>query len=167
MGKLSNLTALLIGLLALTAATALPLDAANFLYTWDASPDAGLTGYRVYQSVDDSDYELLAEIEESDLDDPSHPSYLVTGLQDGFVYHFAASAVSSSGTESDPSNQTCITVNGQVVQCQDNNQSGTTVFISCFITAAGHFDGAWNKKTGSSPSPRRPQNPIRADFSID
>lgn len=137
-------TALFIGLAALMAATALPLGAANFLYTWDASPDAGLSGYRVYQSVGDSDYELLAEIEESDLDDPSHPSYLVTGLQDGFVYHFAASAVSSSGTEGDTSNQTCVTVNGQVVQCQDNNQSGTTVFISCFINTASRGAGAWN-----------------------
>jgi hypothetical protein len=167
MRKLLNRTILLIGFSALMAAAALPLDAANFLYTWDASPDAGLSGYRVYQSVDDSDYELLAEIEEPDLDDPSHPSYLVTGLQDGFVYHFAASAVSSSGTESDPSNQTCITVNGQVAQCQDNNQSGTTVFISCFITAAGHFDGAWNKKTECSPTPRRPQNPIHTDSPTD
>jgi len=139
-------TTLFIGLTALMIATAFPLGAANFLYTWDASPDAGLSGYRVYQSVGDSNYELLAEIEEFDLDDPSHPSYLVTGLQDGFVYHFAASTVSASGTEGDPSNQTCITVNGQVVQCQDNNQSGSTVFISCFITAAGHSVGAGNEK---------------------
>lgn len=137
-------TTLFIGLTALMVATAWPLRAANFLYTWNASPDVGLSGYRVYQSVGNSDYELLAEIEESDLDDPSHPSYLVTGLQSGFTYHFAASAVSASGTEGDPSNQTCITVNGQVVQCQDNNESGATVFISCFITAAGHSAGAWN-----------------------
>lgn len=141
MRKPPNCTALLIGLLALMAATALPLGAADFLFTWDASPDADLSGYRVYQSVGDSDYEMLAEIEEPDLDDPSHPSYLVTGLQDGIVYHFAASAVSASGTEGDQSNQTCVTVNGQVVQCQDNNQNGATVFVSCFINAASHGDG--------------------------
>jgi len=162
MRKLLHRTILLIGLTALMAATALPLGAANFLYTWDASPNADLSGYRVYQSVDDSDYELLAEIEESDLDDPSHPSYLVTGLQDGFVYHFAASAVSASGTEGDQSNQTCVTVNGQVVECHDNNQSGTTVFISCFITAAGRSEGSWNEKTGSSLSASRAQIPLPA-----
>jgi hypothetical protein len=153
---------LLIGLAALMAATALPLGAANFLYTWDASPDAGLSGYRVYQSVGDSDYEVLAEIDEADLDDPSHPSYLVTGLQSGFVYHFAASAVSASGTEDHLSNQTCITVNGQVVQCQDNNESGGTVFISCFITAAGHSEGAWKEKTECSLSTRRARNSLLA-----
>jgi hypothetical protein len=120
------------------AATALPLGAADFLFTWDASPQADLSGYRVYQRAGDSSYELLAEIAESDLDDPSHPAYLVTGLQSGFVYHFSASAVSTSGAEGDLSNQTCITVNGQVVQCQDNNQNGTTVLITCFINAASH-----------------------------
>lgn len=166
MRKPLHRTTLFIGLAALMAATALPLDAANFLYTWDASPDAGLSGYRVYQSVGGSNYELLAEIEEADLDDPSHPSYLVTGLQDGFVYHFAASAVSASGTEGDTSNQTCVTVNGQVVQCQDNNQSGATVFISCFITAAGNSVGAWDEKTESSLSARPAQNLTPAPLPI-
>jgi hypothetical protein len=121
----------------------MPLGAADFLYTWNASPDAGLSGYRVYQRTGDSAYELLDEIETADLDDPSHPSYLVTGLQSGFVYHFAASSVSASGTEGDLSNQTCITVNGQVVQCQDNDQTGATIFISCFINTARHGVGAW------------------------
>ena len=125
--------ALLISLSVLLAGTALPLDAADFLYSWDASPGTGFSGYRVYQRMGDSSYELLAEIEEADLDNPSHPSYLVTGLQDGNVYHFAASSVSASGAESDLSNQTCITVNGEVVQCQDNDQNGAVVFISCFI----------------------------------
>lgn len=137
-------TVLLIGLSALIAATAIPLGAADFLFTWNASPDTGLSGYRVYQRTGDSDYELLDEIEKADLDDPSHPSYLVTGLQTGFVYHFAASSINASGTESDLSNQTCITVNGQVVQCQDNDETGATVFISCFIITASRGAGTWN-----------------------
>ena len=146
MRKLSHRTALLVGLSALMAA-AVPLGAADFLFTWDTSPGAGLSGYRVYQRTGDSAYELLTEIEEPDLDDPSHPSYLVTDLQNGFVYHFAASSVDASGTESDLSNQTCVTVNGEVVQCQDNNEAGTTVFISCFINAAGHSVSSRNAKS--------------------
>jgi hypothetical protein len=137
---------LLISLSVLLTATAVPLGAANFLFTWNASPDTDISGYRVYQRTGDSDYKLLAEIEESGLDDPSHPSYLVTGLRDGTTYHFAASTVSAVGEESTLSDQTCITVNGQVVECQDNNQSGTTVFISCFITAAGHSLAPRNRK---------------------
>jgi hypothetical protein len=129
-------TALLIGLAALSASTALPLEAADFLFTWDASPQVDLSGYRVYQQAGDSSYDLIAEIEVSDLDDPSHPAYLVTGLQSGVVYHFAASSVSASGAEGDLSNQTCITVNGQVVQCQDIDEDGATVIITCFINAA-------------------------------
>jgi hypothetical protein len=135
MRKSSHRTALLLVLSALVAATAVPLGAADFLFTWNASPDPDLNGYRVYQRTGDSTYELLAAIDEPDLDDPSHPSYLVTGLQSGFVYHFAASSVSVSGTESDLSGQTCITVNGEVVQCQDDDETGATIFISCFITA--------------------------------
>jgi fibronectin type 3 domain-containing protein len=150
MNKPLHRTIPLIGLTALLVATALPLGAANFLYTWDASPDADLGGYRVYQSAENSDYELLAEIDEPDLQDPVHPSYLVTGLTDGTTYRFAASTVSASGMEGDLSNQTCVTVNGQVVQCQDSNQSGTTVFISCFIDAAGHNVGTGHWKTVKS-----------------
>jgi hypothetical protein len=127
---------LLAGLPALLLAAAWPLCAADFLFTWDPSPDAGLTGYRIYQRTDSSPYDLLAEVEVADLDDPDHPSHLVTGLQSGGVYHFAAAAVKASGEESALSNQTCITVNGQVVECQENDQNGAVVFISCFISAS-------------------------------
>jgi hypothetical protein len=34
-------------------------------------------------------------------------------------------------------NETCVTVNGQVVECNDQDENGATVFISCFISTAG------------------------------
>jgi hypothetical protein len=111
--------------------------AANFLFIWQASTDPSVTAYGIYQRPGDSDYVMIDEVSVQDLDNPAHPSYLATGLTDGNSYWFAATSITSSGTESNLSNQTCITVNGQVIECTDNNQNGTTVFISCFITAAG------------------------------
>jgi hypothetical protein len=80
---------------------------------------------------------MIDEVQVEDLDNPTHPSYRVIGLGDGNRYWFAATSISASSTESDFSNQTCITVNGQVVECNDHDENGTTVFISCFISTAG------------------------------
>lgn len=135
MDKLPTRKAFLACLSVLIVAAAWPLGAADFLYTWDPSPDAGLNSYRVYQRSEDAPYELLAEVDVADLEDPDHPGYLVTDLQSGGVYHFAAASVKASGEESALSNQTCITNNGQVVECQDKDQNGTVVFINCFISA--------------------------------
>ena len=112
-------------------------DAANFLFFWKASTDPSVTAYGIYQRTGNSSYIRIDEIDVQDLDSPTNPSYLVTGLTDGNTYWFAATSITSSATESNLSNQTCITVNGQVVECTDNDENGTTVFISCFITAAG------------------------------
>jgi hypothetical protein len=114
-----------------------PLEAADFLFAWKASSEASITAYRVYQRTGDSPYEMIDEVQVGDLDNPTHPSYMVIGLGGGKRYWFAATSISASGTESDFSNETCITVNGQVVDCDDNDEDGTTVFISCFISTAG------------------------------
>jgi hypothetical protein len=113
------------------------VDAANFLFFWTASTDPSVTAYGIYQRTGDSSYVMIDEVGVQDLDNPANPSYLVAGLTDGNRYWFGASSISSSGIESTLSNQTCITVNGQVLECTDDNENGTTVFISCFITAAG------------------------------
>ena len=113
------------------------VDAADFLFFWKASTDPFVTAYGIYQRTGDSSYVRMDEVSVQDLDNPANPSYLVTGLTDGDTYWFAATSITSSGTESNLSNQTCITVNGQIIECTDNNENGTTVFISCFITAAG------------------------------
>jgi len=123
-----------------------PLDAADFLFTWKASSDASITAYRVYQRTGDSPYEMIDEVQVGDLDNPTHPSYMVIGLGDGNRYWFAATSISASSTESDFSNQTCITVNGQVVECNDHDENGTTVFISCFISTAS--ERVYQRTTG-------------------
>jgi hypothetical protein len=113
------------------------LHAANYLFFWKASTDLSVTHYGIYQRIGDSDYVKIDQVRVRDLDNPAAPSYLATGLSDGNTYWFAATSITSSGTESNLSNQTCITVNGQIVECTDDDENGTTVFISCFITAAG------------------------------
>jgi hypothetical protein len=135
MDKSPHRKAFLACLSILFAAAAWPLGAADFLYTWDPSPDDGLNGYRIYQRTGEATYELLAQVDAAGLKDPAHPGFWITGLQSGGVYHFAAAAVKTSGEESALANQTCITVNDQVVECQDENQSGAVVFINCFISA--------------------------------
>jgi hypothetical protein len=134
MEKLLHRKAFIACLSILIVSAAGPLGATDFLYTWDPSPDEGLNGYRIYQAAGEATYELLAQVDAADLEDPAHPGFWITGLQSG-VYRFAAAAVKTSGEESALANQTCITVNDQVVECQDNDQSGAVVFISCFISA--------------------------------
>ncbi|MCU0593437.1 MAG: hypothetical protein MUC57_18445 [Desulfobacterales bacterium] len=128
------------------AALAPVTDAADFLFVWDASPDPSVTAYGIYQRSGDLPYQKIDEVRVQDLDNPAHPSYRVAGLGDGGTYWFAATAISVSDSESDFANQTCITVNGQVVECTDNDEDGATVYISCFINAVtGRFS---QKATG-------------------
>jgi hypothetical protein len=125
---------------------AAPLDAADFQFTWKASSEPSTTAYRVYQRTGDSPYAMIDEVQVEDLDNPAHPSYMVSGLANGNTYWFAATSIYASSAESDFSNQTCITVNGQVVECDDDDDNGATVFISCFISTASA--GFYQKTTG-------------------
>jgi len=119
------------------------LEAADFLFYWNASSDPSVTAYGVYQRSGDSPYERIDEVRAKDLDDPARPSYRVTGLSDGNTYWFAATAITASNVESDFSNETCVTVNGEVAECTEKDEDGATVFISCFISAA---DGSFYPK---------------------
>lgn len=124
--------ATLLGVMAFTT-----VDAADFLFFWEASTDPSVTAYGIYQRTGDDAYGKIGAVRVQDLNNPANPSFLVTGLTDGYTYWFAATSITSSGTESDLFSQTCITVDGQVFECTDNDELGSTVFISCFITAAG------------------------------
>ena len=124
---------------ALLGATLAPArDAADFVFYWKAASDPFVTAYGVYQRMGDGPYQRIDVIPTADLDDPVHPSYRVTGLNEGNTYWFAASGISASDVESDLSGQTCVTVNGQAVECSDDDdESGAAIIVSCFISAAG------------------------------
>lgn len=125
-------------LIALTGSVVrpLPLEAADFLFTWKPSTDPAVTSYGVYQRIADSPYELIDEVKVEDLDDPAFPSYLATGLITGNTYRFAATSISFS-SESDLHSNTCITLNSEITPCDDDDDNQATVFVSCFISAAG------------------------------
>jgi hypothetical protein len=112
------------------------LHAADFLFTWKASSDPAVAAYGIYQRDGTSSYSRIDIVRVQDLDDPTRPSYLATGLGDGGTFWFAATAISASGAESDSSDQTCVTVNGEVVECSDEDDDGASVYVSCFISAA-------------------------------
>ena len=122
------------------------INAADFLFIWDASPDPSVTVYGIYQRSGDLAYQRIDEVRVQDLDDPARPSYLLTGLGDGNTYWLAATAISASNAESDFSNETCITVNGQVVECTDNDDNNAAIIVSCFISAA---DGKISQRPAS------------------
>lgn len=113
------------------------LDAANFLFSWKAGREPSIAAYGIYQRTGNSAYELVEEVRVEDLVDPANPSYLVTGLNDGNTYWFAATTILSTSAESDLFDQTCITVDGEVFQCNDDEDTSASVYISCFISAAG------------------------------
>jgi len=120
------------------AALASATDAADFFFVWDASPDPSVTAYGIYQRIGNGPYQRIDVIPTADLDDPAHPSYRVTGLNEGNTYWLAVSGISASNVESDLSSQTCVTVNGQAVECpDDDDEDGATIVVSCFISAAG------------------------------
>ena len=128
-------------LCAMLCGLALPfsLNAANFLFSWKASTDPSVTAYGIYQRTGDSAYVKIDEVNVKDLDNPIKPSYLVSGLTDGNTYRFAVTLIYVSGAESELFNQTCIKVNGQIENCNDDDDNGATVYISCFIRTAGEM----------------------------
>lgn len=135
-GKHRSLWMLLAVVNALALAPA--AGAVDFLFSWDASSDPSVAAYGIYQRSGNSDYQRISVVRVPDLDDPTNPSYLVTGLAGGGTFWFATTAITASGRESGFSNQTCVTVNGQVVECtDDDDDDGASVYISCFIGAAG------------------------------
>jgi hypothetical protein len=122
------------------------LDAADFVFSWKATSDSFVTSYGIYQRIGDGPYQRIDVIPTADLDDPARPSYRVTGLNEGNTYWFAVSGISASNVESDLSSQTCVTVNGQVVECTENDENSAAIIVSCFIRAAN--DGISPRATG-------------------
>jgi len=118
------------------AALAPTPNAADFVFHWKASSEPFVSSYGVYQRIGDGPYQRIDVIRTADLDDPAHPSHRITGLNEGNTYWFAATGISASNVESDLSSQTCVTVNGQAVECaDDDDESGATIIVSCFIRA--------------------------------
>lgn len=122
-------------LLALASAGA--AAAVDVLFSWPADPDPALTGYAVYRRTGGADWETLEELPLSALDDPAHPALLVTGLSPGTTYWFAAASLYADGSEGPLVATTCVQVGESVLDCHDEDEDGTRVTVSCFLTTAG------------------------------
>jgi len=65
---------------------------------WNASPDTGVTGYRIYYGVSPAQYTNSIAV-------GNLTSATVPGLVDGVTYYFATTAYTASGVESSFSNE--------------------------------------------------------------
>ncbi len=93
--------------------------AADITLAWDASGESGVAGYRVYYKRGDvgapyngtgaAEGDSPVTIALADLADASHPSYTLTGVEDGVFYCLAVTAYTAAGAESAYSNEVSLT----------------------------------------------------------
>jgi hypothetical protein len=72
--------------------------AAEVSLAWDPNTEPDLAGYRVYYGLGSRNYDKVMEVGKS-------TSCLVTGLEQGRTYYFAATAMNTASVESDFSNE--------------------------------------------------------------
>lgn len=79
--------------------SALSASAASVTLAWDASPDASVTGYRIYLGVASGAYTNAVVV-------GNVTNATLTNLTSGVTYYFAATAYDGNGLESAFSNET-------------------------------------------------------------
>jgi fibronectin type 3 domain-containing protein len=80
-----------------------PSYAVDVTLAWDANTETDLAGYRVYYGLGSRNYDNVIEVGNS-------TSCVVTGLEQGRTYYFAATAVNTANIESDYSNEVSATL---------------------------------------------------------
>lgn len=86
----------------LLCVTSLMASAASVTLAWDASPDASVTGYRIYYGPASGAYTNSATV-------GNVTNVTLTSLKAGALYYFAATAYNGTGLESAFSNETSYT----------------------------------------------------------
>lgn len=72
---------------------AVPIMAAQVTLAWDSNTESDLAGYRIYYGNASRNYTMFIDVGKVN-------TYTVTGLTDGNIYYFAATAYSTSNVES-------------------------------------------------------------------
>jgi hypothetical protein len=75
-----------------------PAFGADVTLAWNPNTEADLAGYRIYYGTAGGDYDYA-------LDLGNQTEYTITGLEEGVLYYFAATAYDLGGNESDYSNE--------------------------------------------------------------
>jgi len=91
------------GLLAIIVSNTVSTRAANVTLAWDRSPDATVTGYRVYYGPASGNYTNSAAVGDV-------TNAIISNLVQGGTYFFAATAMNELGDESDFSNEATYSV---------------------------------------------------------
>src|SRR3989442_11080522 len=73
-------------------------SAAQVALAWDANTDPDLAGYKLYYSISSGSYQLSVDV-------GNQTSYTLSGLLEGQIYYFAATAYTVSHNESGFSNE--------------------------------------------------------------
>lgn len=142
-------TALLVLTVGLCASPAFAVDAT---LAWDPNTESELEGYGVYysQNAPGPPYNLFGYVTTDELDDPSNPSFTVTGLVKGARYYIALTAYDATGSESSFSGSVCADVADAITACPsaavgDSGGSGgggggAACFIGTSLSDTGQFD---------------------------
>jgi hypothetical protein len=107
-------------------------SAVDVKLAWDPSPEAMVTGYRLYYGTSSGNYMNY-------IDAGNRTDCTVTGLDAGTTYYFAATAYTGTGDESIFSNETLYTLPGAAPSPSSGSTSGGGG--GCFIATAAY--GSW------------------------
>jgi uncharacterized membrane protein YgcG len=103
--------------------SALPAWCADLALLWDANSEPDIKGYGIYfKNTPDSEYILYGYMESQEFADPGRPRMVVSGLEKGKSYYFAATAYDTEGLESGFSNSICVEVGDTIAACSTSNE---------------------------------------------
>jgi hypothetical protein len=94
---------MMVGLLLALLITCAPAKAADVTLAWDANSDSTLAGYKVYSGSSSRSYSGTVDV-------GNWTNCVMSGLEAGKTYYFAAKAYDKTGIESDYSNEVAYTV---------------------------------------------------------
>jgi hypothetical protein len=129
-----------------------PAFAVDLTLAWDPNTEPDLEGYGVYLSKDGAGppYDLVGYVTTGELEDPSNPTFTITGLVKGDRYYIALTAYDTAGAESDFSDAVCADVGDTITACASSGTGGSggggsgggggACFIGTPLGDSGQFD---------------------------
>ncbi len=107
-------------------------DAGQVTVAWDQNPETDVTGYKIYYGTSSGSYSASVDVAGR-----TTTSVVISGLQDGVTYFFAAVAHDGTETESGFSNEISYAVPAAATTASSSGGGG-----GCFIATAafGNYD---------------------------